>query len=369
MQSRRAPKTLVIHSPHSGKSERLQEGLTYLGQTTQIVSAIPISELDHLPPQGQQWQSDGIEIVIAAGGDGLIGGVITHLAAGDLPLGILPLGTSNDVARSLGIPQELRAAAAVITGGKEIEVDIGRAQPAEQTPHPASKDQRHPAPVFERTQVQGYFAHALTVGLNVQFARIATNIATRQRYGRLTYPFAALEVFRNHTAYDMHIIFDGLAPAPGKAMPGGELQGPVMQVEAQAEMQCRALQATVINAPIFGGQWQIALPHANLHDRRLDIVIIEDVNPDELGNHLAQLFHLQEKAAEDTAPQHQHNPLLRAANLSDIPGIHHFQARGVSVSTTIDPQDVTLDGEVRGQTPIQVRLAEKRLRVLVPQAH
>ena len=46
-------------------------------------------------------------MAISGGGDGLVGGVITHIAESGLPLGILPLGTSNDIARSLHIPQDL----------------------------------------------------------------------------------------------------------------------------------------------------------------------------------------------------------------------------------------------------------------------
>jgi len=52
--------------------------------------------------------------------------------------------------------------------------------------------------------------------------------------------------------------------------------------------------------------------------------------------------------------------------LTGIPGIHHLQAQGVTITTHADPRDVTLDGEVRGQTPAHVRLAEQRLRVIVP---
>ena len=105
-------KALVIHSPYSGKSGQLHAALTNLGKSgIQVASTISIAELDHLPAQGVQWKQDSIDVVIAAGGDGLIGGVITHIAESGLPLGILPLGTANDIARSLSIPQDIRQAA------------------------------------------------------------------------------------------------------------------------------------------------------------------------------------------------------------------------------------------------------------------
>src|SRR5712691_9385840 len=94
----------------------------------EIVETISVAALDHLPAQGARWKQEGIEVVIAAGGDGLIGGVITHIAESGLPLGILPLGTANDIARSLNIPLDLDEAARVIAGGTITEADIGVAR-------------------------------------------------------------------------------------------------------------------------------------------------------------------------------------------------------------------------------------------------
>ena len=54
------------------------------------------------------------------------------------------------------------------------------------------------------------------------------------------------------------------------------------------------------------------------------------------------------------------------AELTGIPGIHHVQARGVTIMTSADPRDATLDGEVRGQTPMYVHVADEQLRVKVP---
>src|SRR5215467_4828136 len=128
-----AQRAVVIHSPHSGRSSQLLEAITYLEQTgVEIVNTISIADLDDLPAQRPIWKANGIDIAISGGGDGLVGGVITHIAESDLPLGILPLGTSNDIARSLHIPMDLQEAAQVIAGGEEHLVDMGVAKPAEQ---------------------------------------------------------------------------------------------------------------------------------------------------------------------------------------------------------------------------------------------
>ena len=358
---------IVIHSPHSGRSALLADALSDAQQAgVHIARVLSIAELDGLPAQGSSWRAMGIDIAIAAGGDGLVGGVITHIAESGLPLGILPLGTANDIARSLNLPLDLSQAAQVIASGNVQEIDIGVAQPAEQTPHKANPIQGGLVLSHVPLQKHGYFAHALIIGLNVQFARLATNVVTRQRYGRFTYPLAALDVFRNHQTLEVEIHFEGLALP--QANNSTLQQGPAGQSTSieQTSLRCRSLQVAVINAPIFGGSWHLSVPGASVNDRLLDIVVIEDVAANGLGTKLAQFFDVQKlpfvPQSNGDAPSNEHNP----ADLSHIPGIHHLQAQGITITTGADPQDVTLDGEVRGQTPTHISLASERLRVMIP---
>lgn len=359
-------KATVIHSPYSGRSEQLHAALADLRESgVEIADVISIATLDHLPAQGTRWKQDGIELAVAAGGDGLIGGVITHIAESGLILGILPLGTANDIARSLSIPLNIQQAAWVIAGGTVQEADIGAARPSEQAPHPASKDQQHPVSAQVDTWKQGYFAHTVTTGLNVQFARIATNVVTRKRYGRLTYPVAAIETLRYYDGLDVTLQFEGLAlprDATSILNPDGNINEPFT-------LRCRALQVTVINAPIFGGQWNLALPNVSLNDRLLDIVVIEELEFGRINAALVRLFNTHPQDAVinhggrgDSLPYAEHHP----ANLTNIPGLHHLQAKGVHIATGADPRDVTLDGEVRGQTPMYVHVASERLKVMGP---
>jgi diacylglycerol kinase family enzyme len=66
------------------------------------------------------------DVVVAAGGDGTISAVAGVLAGGDVPLGVLPMGTLNHFARDLGIPTDLVGAAKVIAAGHVVRVDVGR---------------------------------------------------------------------------------------------------------------------------------------------------------------------------------------------------------------------------------------------------
>ncbi len=311
----------------------------------------------------------GIDVAIAAGGDGLVGGVITHIAECSVRLGILPLGTSNDIARSLRIPQEIEMAVQVIAQGKEQEIDVGVARPAEQALHSASKHQSGPLLAHVAPEKHGYFAHTLTIGLNVQFARIATNVATRQRYGRLAYPVAALETLIYHEPVDVQLEFEGLSMPQAKVSNQGQLEPPSAAMNEPLPLRCRALQVAVINAPIFGGQWELAIPGGNLTDRLLDIVVIEELELGRLQRILAHL--LGPKETGDITSSNEQEQLFTSypshpADLAGIPGLHLFQAHGVTITTSADPRDATLDGEVRGQTPMYVHVAEKRLRVMAP---
>ena len=69
-----------------------------------------------------------VETVIAGGGDGTINEVATALVErdGNLALGILPLGTANDFATSVGIPQDLASALKLAIVGRDVAIDVAR---------------------------------------------------------------------------------------------------------------------------------------------------------------------------------------------------------------------------------------------------
>lgn len=69
-----------------------------------------------------------VETVIAGGGDGTINEVATALVerGSKMALGILPLGTANDFATSVGIPQDLASALKLAIVGRDVPIDIAR---------------------------------------------------------------------------------------------------------------------------------------------------------------------------------------------------------------------------------------------------
>lgn len=73
--------------------------------------------------------ADGCDVLFVAGGDGTLNealnGVASAGALGEVTLGVIPLGTGNDFARGLGIPDTLEDALAVLLDGQEIRTDVG----------------------------------------------------------------------------------------------------------------------------------------------------------------------------------------------------------------------------------------------------
>ena len=200
----------------------------------------------------------------------------------------------------------------------------------------------------------------------MQFARIATNVATRQRFGRLAYPVAALEAVSAHKALEVELHFDGLFFPPAHQFRHRSTTASPTPINAGPALRCRAFQVTVINTPLFGGRWQFSIPEASFSDRLLDIVVIEERDIGEINRGLAHFFHPEERPWEQFARTHAPYQSRSPTELSGIPGIHHLQARGVTITTTRDPQDATIDGEVRGQTPMYAQIAHRQLQVVVP---
>ena len=88
---------------------------------------------DHLMDLAADSVKQGFSTLIVAGGDGSIGEVVNGAARSwdekrpfPVTIGILPLGTANDLADNIGIPRDFSAVAQMITKGKTRQIDLGK---------------------------------------------------------------------------------------------------------------------------------------------------------------------------------------------------------------------------------------------------
>lgn len=124
---RRERRAALVVNAHSRRGRRLYEGarsrLVAAGFT--LLGTYPVDRPDELERSLAEAADLGPDLLVAGGGDGTIGTAARLLAHRDIALGLLPLGTTNNFARTVGIPLDLDAAVAVLTDGKVIDVDLG----------------------------------------------------------------------------------------------------------------------------------------------------------------------------------------------------------------------------------------------------
>jgi YegS/Rv2252/BmrU family lipid kinase len=221
---------VLLTSPHSGSAESLDLAKHAMQECgLEVVAEIPVDSSDELA----KWvDQDDPPLIVAAGGDGTIGAAADWIAGTGALLGILPLGTSNDVARSLGIPLDPADAARTLRDGVPRTIDAGRLKVSDGTAR--------------------YFVHAATVGFNVRFAQLATKSSIRRRFGRFTYAVAASRALREHEPFECELHY-------------GEKVERVLLA-----------QLSIINAPIFGGSLDLRVPGARVDDRHLIVVAVEE---------------------------------------------------------------------------------------------
>lgn len=237
---------------------------------------------------------DDVDCVIVGGGDGTLNAAIPGLVETQLPLGILPLGTANDLARTLGIPNRLADACQVITAGKMTRIDLG--------------------------WVNGkYFFNVASIGLSVQITR-KLNKDTKQKWGVLAYPIAALQALRYSRPFRAELLLDN-----------GDRR------------RVKTIQIAVGNGRYYGGGMTVA-SDAAIDDQLLDVYSLN-------LKHWWQLFAVL--------------PGMRSGDHTNWEFVDGFSCREVKVQTR-RRLPINTDGEISTRTPAHFRVVPQALQVFVP---
>lgn len=200
--------------------------------------------------------ADGVDALVVCGGDGLVHLGVQVLAESGTPLGIIPAGTGNDVARYFDLPRKDAVAAADrIIGSRVRTMDLARSGST-------------------------YFATVLAAGFDAVVNERANDMTWPR--GQMRYNLATLAVLRTFRPLNYLLDLDG------------------------AERRVEAMLVAVGNGPSFGGGLRIT-EGALLDDGLLDVVIIKTMSKPDLIRTYPKLF----SGTHTSHPQYEHHRVRR----------------------------------------------------------
>lgn len=184
------------------------------------ITPVEPEQPDRPPAESIQAQGASVDAVILGGGDGTLNGAAEALIESKRPLGILPLGTGNDLARTLHLPDDPLEAVDVVVAGRRRWIDLGRAN-------------------------EKLFFNVASAGISVEIAQQLSG-EVKKRWGKLGYPITTWKVLRRHRPFRLTVACDG------------------------REVRLKAIQVTVGNGRFYGGGMTVH-EDAAIDDGQLDL--------------------------------------------------------------------------------------------------
>lgn len=115
---------LIVNRNSKDGASDIERAVTTLNDAGIAVTTKTVGERDELSQLIVQYRND-VDFVVIGGGDGTMHASASALLETGLPLGILPMGTANDLARTLKIPFDVEEAAKIIARGTLHRIDLG----------------------------------------------------------------------------------------------------------------------------------------------------------------------------------------------------------------------------------------------------
>jgi YegS/Rv2252/BmrU family lipid kinase len=118
---------VLVVNAHSRKGQKLFKRARRLIAEAgiRLISAHPVHDPARLNDTVRQAVRDGAPMVIVGGGDGSLSCVVDDLVGRDCVFAVIPLGTANSFARTLGLPLDLEGAIRTIANGRRRRIDLG----------------------------------------------------------------------------------------------------------------------------------------------------------------------------------------------------------------------------------------------------
>ncbi|WP_405132776.1 YegS/Rv2252/BmrU family lipid kinase [Nocardia sp. NBC_01388] len=244
------------------------------------------------------------DAVVAAGGDGLTCVVLQALVGTGVPLGLVPGGTGNDLAREVAIPDDTTAAVDVVLGGRTRTIDLGTVQ-------------------AEGATVPMWFATVTGTGFDARVTLRANEL--RWPKGPMRYTVAALLELVGKLAVPYRVELHGSPDHP---------DGTIVELDA--------IMVAVGNTRTYGGGMLIC-PDAVIDDGLLDLTVVGAMSRLDLLRLL---------------------PALSSGKRIDHPAATQYRAASFTLTAPNAP--ATADGDPAGLLPATFHAHPGALEILVP---
>ena len=290
-----------------------------------VILGLGCSPKDLKPFQGEapvEWRmgmpasADDADVILLFGGDGTIHRHLEQLVKLGLPVLVVPAGSGNDFAGSLGLRRVRDSLAAwnqFCHGSANLrDIDLGIISAIDRG---------------EALSPPQYFCCIAGVGLDGEVSRRANKLPRWLR-GHGGYALTLVPTIFTFAPFRMKV----LTPAEHAANAG---------THWTVRSDQPTLLAAFANTPLYGGGMKIA-PKARMDDGLLDVCIVGGVDP----LRLLRLF-----------------PTVYSGNHLNVREVEYFHATRVRVETD-QPLDVYADGEYVCATPAEVAVQEKALKVI-----
>ena len=177
--SKKGRHALLLTNPKAGRGdESIDLVLSALQEGGLRVTVRTLEHLSELTRDSTKLRYE-YDLIIICGGDGSLSAAATMIMESSLPMGIIPMGTANDLARTLNVPLDLQEAASVILQGKKRMIDLGTVNDF------------------------GFF-NVASIGLSTDLAQ-KLDPSLKKRFGRFGYALAAIKIIASATRFRAYI--------------------------------------------------------------------------------------------------------------------------------------------------------------------
>ncbi|NJP11265.1 MAG: diacylglycerol kinase family lipid kinase [Leptolyngbyaceae cyanobacterium RU_5_1] len=261
----------------------------------------------------QQAAQEGYDMVVVGGGDGTVSEVAKGLLHAPIPLGILPIGTYNNIARSLNLPTDLTEACQVLARGQVKQIDVGQA------------NNEH------------FFFEAAGVGLDAALFPLGEEIKGG-RWGRM---LQAAHLAMDYKPQRLRIQLDRPISEARTTNPRHLFKQ--RRAAIRRELRTSALLVVIANGPYYGSGFTVA-PEAVIDDGLLTVSIFHNFSKWELVRHFWSI----------SRGQYHYSPKIETYQTAELQ------------LTSAAKLPIHIDGRPIGELPATLKAIKQALKVITP---